>query len=66
MAKFIRFTEDRGIGKQTVYVNVDQIATARLDPETDVLELEIVGAGDRVQVHGEEAKAAAETIKALV
>ena len=65
MAKFIHYTEDRGIGKQTVFVNIDQIATARFDPETGVLELEIAGASDRSQAHGSEAKAALETIKAL-
>jgi hypothetical protein len=66
MAKFICYTEDRGIGKQAVYANVDQISTARFDPETGVLELEFVGTDQRSQVHGDEAKAAVETLKALV
>lgn len=66
MAKFICYTEDRGIGKQAVYANIDQIATARFDPETGVLELEFAGTEQRSQVHGSEARTAVEVLKTLL
>ena len=66
MANFIKCTEDRGIGKQLVFVNVDHIATARFDPETGTLELGIAGMTEGVTARGEEAKAAVKKIEGLV
>ena len=65
VANFIRCTEDRGIGKQFLFVNVDHIATARFDPETGILELTVAGT-DSVNVHGEEAKAAVKKIESMM
>lgn len=65
MAKFIKFSEDRGIGKQVVFANLDQVTTARFDRETGVLELATAGSDERMHVHGEEAKAAIEALKEL-
>ncbi len=66
MANFIRCTEDRGIGKQFVFVNIDHVATARFDPETGMLELTVAGLHDGVNVHGEEAKAAVKKIEGML
>ncbi|HJN09789.1 MAG: hypothetical protein QGF59_00635 [Pirellulaceae bacterium] len=66
MANFIKCTEDRGIGKQFVFVNVDHVATARFDPETGILELGIAGVPEGVTVHSEEAKVAVKKIEGLV
>ena len=66
VANFIKCTEDRGIGKQLVFVNVDHIATARFDPETGLLELAIAGVPDNVTIREEEAKVAMKKIEGLV
>ena len=66
MANFIKCTEDRGIGKHLVFVNVDRIATARFDPETGLLELAIAGVPETVTIRGEEAKVAFKKIEGLV
>ncbi len=66
MANFIKCTEDRGIGKQLVFVNVDHIATARFDPETGILEMGIAGMTEGVTAHGEEAKAAVKKFEGFV
>ena len=65
MANFIRCTEDRGIGKQFVFVNVDHVVTARFDPETGILELRVSGLSEGVNVHGDEAKAAVKKIEGM-
>jgi hypothetical protein len=66
VANFIKCTEDRGIGKYLVFINVDHIATARFDPETGLFELAITGVSDTVTIRGEEAKVAIKKIEGLV
>ena len=66
VASFIRCTEDRGIGKQFVFINVDHITTARFDPETGILELRVAGQHDGVNLHDEEAKVAVKKIEGLM
>ena len=66
MANFIKCTEDRGIGKQFLFINVDHVATARFDPETGLLELAIAGIPESVTIREEEAKVAVKKIEGLV
>ena len=66
MANFIKCTEDRGIGKQYVFVNVDHVTTARFDPETGILELRVAGLSEGVNIHAEEAKVAVKKIEGLI
>ena len=66
MANFIKCTEDRGIGKQDLFINVDHIATARFDPETGLLEFAITGISESVTIREEEAKAAVKKLEGLV
>jgi len=66
VANFIRCTEDRGIGKQFLFVNVEHIATARFDPETGILEIRVMGLHDGINLHGEEAKVAVKKIEGLM
>ncbi len=66
MANFIKCTEDRGIGKQLVFVNVDHIATARFDPDTGRLEFAIAGVTESLTIQGEEAQIAVKKIEGLV
>ena len=66
VANFIKCTEDRGIGKQFVFVNIDQIATARFDPETGILELRIEGLSEGINFHGDEAKTAIKKIEGMM
>jgi len=66
VANFIKCTQDRGIGKQIVFVNVDRIATGRFDPESGLLELAISGVSESLTIRGEEAKDAVKKIEGLV
>ena len=66
MANFIRCTEDRGIGKQYLFINLEHVMTARFDPETGILELRVSGLHDGVNVHGDEAKVAVKKIEGLM
>ncbi len=58
MSKFILFTEDTGIGKQMVLVNVSQIAIARFDKENGQLIVIMAGSEREFPITGDEAKAA--------
>lgn len=66
MANFIKCTEDRGIGKQSVFVNVDHVITARFDPATGILELRVVGMTDSINIHGDEAKEAVKKVEGMM
>lgn len=66
MANFIKCTEDRGIGKQLVFINVDHIATARFDPDTGLLELAITGVSESITIREQEAEVAVKKIEGLV
>lgn len=66
VANFIRCTEDRGIGQQFVFVNVDHVTTARFDPATGILEFRVVGMTESVNVHGEEAKVAVKKLEGMM
>jgi hypothetical protein len=66
VATFIKCTEDRGIGKQFVFVNVEHVATARFDPETGILELNVAGVPEGVNVHDEEAKTAVKKLEGML
>ena len=58
MSKFILFTEDTGIGKQVVLVNVSHIAIARFDKENGQLIVIMAGSEREFPIMGDEAKAA--------
>jgi hypothetical protein len=66
VANFIKCTEDRGIGKQLVFINVDHIATARFDPDTGLLELAITGVSESITIREQEAEVAVKKIEGLV
>ena len=66
VATFIKCTEDRGIGKQSLFVNVEHVTTARFDPATGILELRVAGISEGVNIHGDEAKTAVKKIEGLL
>ena len=66
MAKFISFTQDNGTGFSTVFINVDQIASAKYDPKEEFLEVFVAGGREAFELTGQEAKDAAAAIRSLV
>ena len=58
MSKFIRFTEDTGMGKQVVFINLAEIAIARFDKENGQLIVILSGSEKEFRITDDDAKAA--------
>ena len=63
MPQFIRFSEETGTGKETVFVNVDRVSFARHDGNT--LQLKTAD-GEEFQLSGSDAEQALKILRDLV